>query len=302
MSTSLELENPQLFMPPPSLVAKMKTRAAELQMLPSVAIEAMNVSKKPDCSISEYASIVERDVKLTSDILKLANSALYCASSTIISLHQAVIRLGLMQCQNLILTASVASIMKRISFQQEEIRTTLSQHGFTTALLSMYLNHTCRLGFIGEEFTAGLIHDFGRTLLAITEPDQFAAIDPLDFDETTDVLSHERETVGTDHCLLGAYYAIHQRLPVPLQEVILWHHQPEGAKAYPKLTALIAVCDHMANHLQRYNEASNYEAYQNPFLPALAKFADSRFETTFIDKSTELMDKAWRDAAAMIHS
>ena len=289
-------------MPPPSLVARMKTRAAELQMLPSVAIEAMNVSKKPDCSISEYASIVERDVKLTSDILRLANSALYCSSTTIVSLHQAVIRLGLMQCQNLILTASVTSIMKRISFQQEEIRTTLSQHGYATALLAMCLNHSFRLGFIGEEFTAGLIHDFGRTLLAITEPDQFAAIDPLDFDETEEVLNHERGIVGTDHCRLGAYYAIYQQLPVPLQEVILWHHQPEGAKAYPKLTALIAVCDHMANHLQRYKDASGYDAIRNPFLPFLATFADSGFAATFVEKSAELMDKAWRDAEAMVHA
>ncbi len=295
-------EEHELFLPPPALVARLKARASELQMLPAAAIEAMRVAKKPECSISEYSAVVERDVKLTSDMLKLANSALYCPTSPIISLHQAVLRLGLVQCQNLILTASVTSLMKRISLSQQEIRRVLSLHGFTTALLAMHMNQAFCLGFLGEEFTAGLIHDFGRTLLAITNPDEFFQFDPLDFEDSMEQLNRERRVVGTDHTRLGAYYAINQQLPEPLQEVILWHHQPEMATLCQKLTALIAVSDHMANHLQRHNTRLGYDVSSNPFLPFLCTFADDKFQRQFAEMHSTIMDKAQHDAEAMAPS
>ena len=290
----------ELFLPPAALVAELKRRAAELQMLPSIAVEAMRLAKKPDCSISEYSSVVERDVKLMTDMLKLANSAMYCPTTKIVSLHQAVLRLGLVQCQNLIMTASVTSMMKRISLGQKAIREVLAKHGFTTALIALQLNHAFRFGFLGEEFTAGLIHDFGRTLLAITEPDRFIEFDPLEFDESPAILDRERLAVNTDHCRLGTYYAIYQQLPEPLQEVILFHHQPELASDNQKLTALVAVADDMANHLQRFNESATYDPFSNPFLSTLEKYADNRFLKQYSEMAIPIMERAQQDAEGML--
>ena len=251
---SNELASPDLFLPPPALVAQLKLRAHELQMLPAVAIQAMKVSKEPDCSITEYSKVVEQDLKLMTAILKLANSAMYSSKTPIVSLHQAVLRLGLVQCQNLILSASATSMMCRISLGQKATREVLSEHGFITALLATHLNQLFRLGFMGEEFTSGLIHDFGRILLAITVPDQFFSFDTLEFDETPELLNRERLVVDTDHCRLGAYYAIDQQLPEPLQEVILFHHQPEMAADHQKFVALIATIERRV-YLRSYEQS-----------------------------------------------
>jgi HD-like signal output (HDOD) protein len=112
-------------------------------------------------------------------------------------------------------------------------------------------------------------------------------------------LEQERVIVGTDHCRFGAYYAILQQLPEPLQEVILFHHEPGMAQNNQKLVALVAVADHMANHLQRSNESSAYDPTQNPFLPVLASFADNGFAKKFADMATTIMDRASEDANAM---
>ena len=281
------------------ILTDLKKRATELQILPSVAIKAMEVARRPDCSISEYSSLVERDLKLTTEVLKLANSALYSPSSPIVSLHQAVMRLGLVQCQNLILTASITSMLKRISSEQKVIREVLGRHGFTTAVIAMHLNQKFRLQFLGEEFTAGLIHDIGRTLLAITRPAQFLEIDPSGF-EVPEILDRERRAVGTDHCLLGACFAIYQQLPEPLQEVILYHHQPERATENQKLTALVAVADHMADHMQRYNVTAGYDPGSNPFLPTLAKFANDRFSIQFEVIAAMIMEQSQDVAERML--
>ena len=59
-------------LPPPALAARLKKRAAQLHMLPAVAIEAMELTKNPECTIAEFAEVVERDVKLATDMLKIA--------------------------------------------------------------------------------------------------------------------------------------------------------------------------------------------------------------------------------------
>ena len=155
------------------------------------------------------------------------------------------------------------------------------------------------MGFEGEEFVGGLLHDFGRVLLAILEPERFSEIDPLDFDETPERLVWEDELIGTDHCRFGAWYAIQQKLPSPIPNVILWHHQPEEAQENQKLVALIAVADHMANHLHRFQVSNGYDPLSNPFVPILAKFSNAPFADQFVAASWELMDKTMRHSQAV---
>lgn len=284
------------FVPPAAILDRLKKRSDQLRMLPAVATEALKIAKDPECTIAEFAAVVERDVKLATDMLKIVNSVLYSPNKPIVNLHRAVIRLGFRECQNLIMAASVSSLMNRISLEQEWIQEVLGRHSFCTALLSVQLNRMFHLGFQGEEFTAGLIHDFGRTLLAVAAPELFQQIDLMEFDESPALLAHERSLIGIDHCELGAWYAIKQELPDPLPEVIFRHHQPELAGDAQQLAALIAVADHMANHLQRFDEAANYDVSGNPFLPVLAKFSGSRFVPHFVEAAHTLMGDAQRDA------
>lgn len=287
--------------PPPELATRLAKRADQLRMLPAVAVEALEIAKDPECSIAEFAAVVERDVKLATDMLKIANSALYSPTTPIVNLHRAVLRLGFRECQYLIMTASIASLMNRIPLEQEWIRSVLWRHSFNTALLSIHLNRTFHFGFQGEEFTAGLMHDFGRTLLAVVAPEQFQDVDPMEFIESADLLDYEQEILGTDHCRLGAWYAIQQELPAPLPEVILLHHQPELAQKGRKLTTLIAVADHMANHLQRFEEAAGYDANTNPFWADMAEMADSNFQKHFIEIAPALMEEAQSDAEKLMN-
>ena len=122
----------------------------------------------------------------------------------------------------------------------------------------------------------------------------------MTFIESTDILANEQEMIGTDHCRLGAWYAMQQQLPAPLPEVILMHHQPELAHEGRKLTTLVAVADHMANHLQRFNEAEGYDVFANPYWLDLAKFSDSHFEKQFVEIAPILMEGALRDAEKLM--
>ncbi len=279
---------------------RIRKSVGELKMLPATAMQALDIAKNPDCSIGEFSAVIERDVKLAADILSMANSVMYSSGTPIVSLHQSVSRLGFRQCKNLILTSSMTALMKKMSFDEESIRENLWKHGFVAAMLGLHLNRILGAGFQGEEFTAGLIHDFGRTLLAVSLPEKFAEIDPMSFDESGATLQHERSVVGTDHCEVGGWFAAENKLPEPLVEVVMYHHEPTKAQQHGRLVALAAAADHMANYLQRHEGVVGYDPNSNEAIGILEKIGVRDASAKFAKSYSAVMESGARDAAELM--
>lgn len=285
--------------PPESLQRALLSKSDELSMLPAVAYEALEMAKDPDCNSRHFASVVERDVKLATDILSLANSAVFACGSPVSNLQQAIVRLGFRQCRNLILTSSAASLMKNLPLEQEWVRELLWQHSVITATTCVHLNRALGLGFSGEEFTAGLLHDLGRLLLALASAESFACVDSLDFQETgADMLSVEQSVLGTDHCRFGAWFAQQSGLPKPLITAILYHHEPETEHPEQELTALVAASDHIANHLQVCEEPTGYEPDANRGMDVLASIRSTTLIAEFAGIAPTLLGEVLKDVAS----
>ena len=281
--------------PPSSLQRNLLSHAADLSMLPEVAREALELVRDPDCCGSHFSSVVGRDVKLATDILSFANSAVFACSEPIADLHQAITRLGFRQCRNLILTSSVASLMKRMPLEQEWIRELIWEHSFVTATTCAYLNRYFDLSFQGEEFIAGLLHDFGRLLIALSAPELFDQADPMDFIESASPIQVEHSILSTDHCRFGAWFAQYNGLPEELVAAIRFHHEPTVKHASQKLTILVAAADNIANYLQIHAEPEGYEARRNPHLTSLQQLAPQRHDKLHADIESELIHQVYNE-------
>jgi HD-like signal output (HDOD) protein len=258
-------------------------------MLPAVATEALKLAQDPECPIGKFSALIERDLKLATFILRVANSTLY-SQTPVASLHQAVTRLGLKSCRGLILSSSFDSLSTRLTADLQYIREVLARHGFLTAIFAMRLNHRLKLGFQGEEFTAGLMHDLGRTLFAVAVPEQFRMIDPLDFVEPETIEARETAAIGTAHTEFGAWFAELNNLPEPLISAIRFHHIPSEAAVHRKIAALTAAADQMANFIQSRNRPKNYESGSNTGILTLARI-----------QGAELLDRFAAEAPALIN-
>lgn len=256
--------------PRADLKAVVMKRASEFTMIPAAAMKAMEVGRNPACSVKEYAAAIESDVRLTADILSMANSSLHSTGTPAATLRDAVMRLGLRRCQNLILSTCTAGLMKNLPLDQSNCRERLWKHSYMTAVICRHVNQELSLGFQGEEFTAGLMHDLGRSLLAATVPEEFAAIEGLESEECSSILAREREMLETDHCEIGATFAARSGLPPALVAAIYHHHAPNGAKEHGDLVTLVAVADHMAIRLESLQLGEAADSANNPFLPFLS--------------------------------
>jgi HD-like signal output (HDOD) protein len=237
--------------------------------MPDIATRAMALANNPATRADDFARLIEGDAAIATELLRIANSVAYSGGAPAVKLPQAVVRLGIFPCKNLVLSISLKSLIWGMTGEERSQCEALWQHGFVTGSLCRRINRSCRLLFDGEEFSAGLLHDVGRTLLLLADPECFARAAGLDFRDDGAVLGREREAIGIDHCALGAWFGENSNLPDVLIRAMRSHHEPGSAEGSAGLVALVAAADHMANHLQRGEGGDTYRPEENPWLDHL---------------------------------
>ena len=273
-------EGPQIaagdkFCPPRPLMENLIKQASGLRMLPDVAVKAIAIAEDPDAKISDLVSIVGQDISLTTSILSLSNSTIFGSTLTVSSLQQAITRVGFRQIKNMIMASCVVSMMQQMPWEEIRIRDLLCKHSFLTGVINSHLNTLFGFGMQGEEFTAGLVHDMGRTLLAVAIPKEFASFDPLDFNESPDLLKQEFETIGTTHAEVGAWFLQRNQIPEELVMVARYHHQPQSSAKFKRLIALTAIADEMANLYHREGRQAVFDCEKCVPLSVLEKLGAS---------------------------
>ena len=297
MSESRAMPGPTI---PDGLIDRLGRGLGSLKMLPAVAQEALEVANSSDCDLVKLAVIIQRDLRLTSFILRLANSSLFAPPKPIASLHQAVLFIGRRKARDFIITSCLESVASKVPQELQDRQSTLWLHGFLTAILAVRLNELFQLKFQGEEFTAGLMHDFGRTLVSVIDPVNAASLDPLDFNETSSIEDRERALLGASHAEIGAWFAAHNELPANLISAIQFHHHAQDAGEDLKLAALIATADHAVNYLQREGQGKGYNPLTNGAALILEANGVPKATTTFGTASEKLLQEIPKLAQSMM--
>ncbi len=240
-----------------------------LPALPVTAARALALMEDPDVALADIADLIQEDPALATGLLRVANSALFAGGAAALRLDQAVVRLGLWMCKDLVTAIGMRRMLRGRAAATETDCRTLWHHAFVTASICAQLNRANRLGFQGEEYSAGMLHDLGRLLIALADPESLALAGAMNFQEDADTPQRERAAIGADHCALGGWFAELSNLPPALVEVIRRHHAPPPAGSPARLVALVAAADHMANHLQRGLSVASYDPATNDGLTTL---------------------------------
>src|SRR6476619_6907278 len=86
---------------PAPLIDGLRRTLSHLRMLPEDAQQALLIASSEDCDVAKLASIIQRDIRLTTFILRIANSTLFGAPRPIASLHRAIIFVGIGRVRDL---------------------------------------------------------------------------------------------------------------------------------------------------------------------------------------------------------
>jgi HD-like signal output (HDOD) protein len=132
-------------------------------MLPQVAAEVVQAASDRNADAVRLSALIHRDPALAGQVLRIANSPLYAPRMPIVSLQQAVARLGLSALTEIALAASVESGVFRVRGWEEELRA-LWQASLATAAFAKEIARLRRLN-VETAFLCGLLHDVGRPVI-----------------------------------------------------------------------------------------------------------------------------------------
>ena len=232
---------------PPPLAEVMKA-ADNLTPFPDVIWKVMPLLKNM-APVSEIEAVIKYDQVITAKVLALCQSSLYARKHPIGSLRDAIVFLGQDQLIQVILTACSARYFSGGATGYDLREGELWEHSVGTALMTEIVGQRLGKGQLLTAYTAGLLHDIGKTVLHRYVNKYFESIFSLVQEKNMRFLDAEREILGIDHQQLGILIARRWRLPTEVATAVGYHHSPMEAPAHRDVASLVYVANRMVSAL-----------------------------------------------------
>lgn len=191
---------------------------------PSSAGRVLDLIQKPDVDFQEVVKLIEYDPLLTTNILRLANSAYYRGLAKIETVRDAVLRLGLDNIFNMVVAIGFAPIAQKTVDPYDLTAGSFFEHSVAVAIGSVHLAKMLRLKVPPYLFTAALLHDIGKVVLGTYAGVDGEEIRKVCQKEGVQFEVAERKVLGTDHAEVGAALLRLWNMPENIVSVVEFHH------------------------------------------------------------------------------
>jgi HD-like signal output (HDOD) protein len=204
--------------------------AHALDPLPATVARLASLLVRPDWSLNEAAHVVEFDPALTGRLLRLANSAAMAGLSPVNTARDAIMRVGIGPALAFAAASGLRRQLKRALPEYGLTEGQLWRHSVASALAVEPIARRARTPVPPECFTAALIHDIGKIVLArFLSPEELRWLAEARDLGGMSTLQAETEVLGVHHAELGGLIAEHWKLPDRLILGVSFHHSPEAA-------------------------------------------------------------------------
>lgn len=201
--------------------ASVKDTHAIKRSLPDVAAEVMALCQQASSDALRVEKVVSKDPFISAQIVSVANSPMFAPRMPIVSVRDAIVRIGLSNVNDIVMMVVTSSTMFRIRGFEDFVNRVTSRFP-ATALAARLLASTLKLP-MEAAFTAGLLHDIGLLILldrCVKEGKITGELakDPISLNVILDALH-------THHAVVGAAVCTIWKLPSSTIEATLHHHQ-----------------------------------------------------------------------------
>jgi putative nucleotidyltransferase with HDIG domain len=219
---------------------------------PGVYMELNQVLSSPDWEPHQVSAVLERDVAMSAKVLQLANSALFGLTSTVTSVRDAVMYLGVDTIRSLALTAEAfGKVAPRgdAGFSLDAFQA----HAMLVARITASILPAGRTQ--QEAVTAALLHDIGKLVLISDGDRRWAQLSDRARERGVPVHVVEAEADGVTHAHVGAHLLSLWGLPDGIVEAVAHHHDPSEVDglAFDGVAA-VHIANGLANELHPATE------------------------------------------------
>jgi putative nucleotidyltransferase with HDIG domain len=198
-----------------------------LPPLPTVVQRLIHLLGREEVSRDEVTDVLAEDQSLVARVLRVANSPFYGIQHKVAGIHEAIVVLGFRAVGNLALAASLRgcftppphSGIDPLAFWRHSIGV-----GAAARVLAGHAALSPEAAF-----TAGLLHDMGKLVLATLHTDAYVRVLQRAWAEDCSHLAAERHVLGFDHAQVGGRLATRWHFPPAIAEAVAHHHAPCAA-------------------------------------------------------------------------
>lgn len=249
-----------------ALAHRLRAGTIKLPLLPKVAGQVLSMTSDPNADLGELSALIHRDQALAGHVLRIANSAAYAGSVPIVSLQQAVTRLGMQLLAEIALALSVqGETFHAANFQSEVKR--LWRHSLASGTYGKEVARHKRQNVEGQ-FLCGLLHTLGKpvVLQSVTEWQK----------ETGQTLDLEmaRALVDEFHNEIGALIATTWKLPQQVLISCSFYSRYAEAPTFRLETAMTYLSDRLAEWIVSPEMVSEEALRTDPVLAVLNLYPD----------------------------
>jgi len=204
-----------------------------LPTIPIVLAKILSIVGNDSAGTRQLVEVIEKDQTLTAKLLRLANGAFFGQSRRVATVPRAILLLGFSTVRNLALGVKVWDALGAgVSTDRLEV---LWEHSVTVAMCARVLGGRLHACDPDEAFTAGLLHDIGRLVIATRFRGLYWEVAEDGGEPRAEA---EQATFGVTHAEVGAWLLEAWRLPPTIVESVRLHHMPDPRGELPSILAL----------------------------------------------------------------
>jgi HD-like signal output (HDOD) protein len=233
----------------PEFAKQLLDAIERMQAFPASVQSILKLTRDPGSAPRDLVDVIQRDPIVTIKVLRVVNSAYYSLPRPIASIDHAVVLLGFNTIKNLALSIAALHIVPAQLHAAYDGKHYL-QHSLQTAALTRQLGARFPGTEAADFFIGGLLHDFGKAVLAQVMPAQFKKA--LEYGLWHEVSLHTAllEVTGINQAEVGAMLLEHWRFPAELVQGISLQYASDAS------APLLSVCIRAANQICKRAGAS----------------------------------------------
>lgn len=206
-----------------------------LPPFPTALLRLLRLLGDERAGLAEMERIAATDAVLAAQLLRAANSGLFGPRQEVSSIGQALLLLGAVEAQRVLLAACLQPLFASSALHA------LWRHSLDAAQWAEHLARRSGTTPPAEAYLAGLVHDLGELVIHRLSRNIAVPCARLREDGCPPLLA-EAASLGWEHAQIGAELLARWRFPAPLVDAVRHHHEPEHA-THP-LASLLYLAEH----------------------------------------------------------
>ncbi len=203
---------------------------AALPTMPEVASKILNMVNDPEVSFKAVAEEISKDQSMTTNILKLCNSAYFSKGKEITSIERAIVTLGIKEVTNIVMVIAAKPILDKYVIGYDLGKGELWKQGLIVGTLSKKIALMKNRKDIADVvFTGGIIHNVGKTVIAIFVQNTYNDI--LEEVKKNDITFNdaEKSIMGYSHQEISEKILEKWNFPPVLRSIVRYYAEPDLA-------------------------------------------------------------------------